>query len=108
MKQATIVAGRYYRSRASGNTRLVLSIASAKKRATIVQWCAVDYIGRVHHYKTQPLVSFARWADEEVRPIFDAVVRCSCGGWDWTDHAELFGVCPECRSPWAHLQGDGA
>jgi len=99
MKQAEIKVGRYYTRTNPLNVRYVTSISKGRN-GSIITW---QPPGTPRFTEVQRLKSFAQWAQQEVRPVYDAVVRCpKCDAWDWTTH--IFDgrqhCCPECATKW--------
>jgi hypothetical protein len=108
MKQSEIKARRHYRNTTSGVIRFVLEKDTDDFDVGYVVWRTTDTdSNKKTSEEDQPIESFAEWADEEVMPIFDAVMRCpKCDEWDWWAHAhDGRATCDNCDTVWDPIHG---
>lgn len=110
MKQSNIKARRYYRNETSGVIRFVLEKDTDDDKVEYVVRRLVDSnkASANKREEDQPLKSFAKWADEEVMPIYDAVMRCpKCDEWDWWAHNhDGRATCDNCDTVWDPIHGE--
>lgn len=93
MKQADIKARRYYSNKGGSAFRYVTEIDVGK-----VWYRHLSYTKADEGTFGQSLKSFARWADSEVMPVYDTVVRCPhCDAWDWWGTVGTTEVCHNCE-----------
>lgn len=102
MKQSEVKGERYYCNKSGNQIRYVLNVPLVVKGSTRIYWvywrAAQGYPEVYKEVIRQPLSRFAQWADHEVRPIFNSVVRCPhCDAWDWWADVGTEEVCHKCE-----------
>ena len=107
MKQSDIKTRRYYRNATSDVIRFVSERDTDDYDVEYVVWRSVESDKNTRE-NDQDLESFARWADEEVMTVYDAVTRCpKCDEWEWFSHVNDCEItCRKCGTIWDPIHGE--